>query len=220
VVLYNAIRWLKCEEEIGMRKCRNSRKLIWMAMLVLVSASYNVSVIHADQDDANGRRVLFRQADQVTSFPATPDQIGVQTGTVTGRLNGVTVTHFKLDPNALIEGRIQSIGGTLFYNDSCQILFRVENDGTLIPDADFPMDPNAQLPEDDPLHLPAQYATASGPFVSTYTVLEVKGDGCPRIFAVGSVFTGQGQAITPFQNPTGNGSAFITVFAPDDDDDD
>ena len=214
--LYDAIRWPTCEEEIGMRKCRNSRKLIWMVLLVLVSASYNVSVIHADQDDAEGRRVLFRQADQVTSFPnpqnAPPlNEIGVQTGTVTGRLNGVTVTHFRLDPDALRQGRILSIGGTLFYNASCRILFRVENDGFVIPDGQFPQDPNPDLP--------AAYATASGPFDSTYTVLEVQGE-CPEIFAVDSVFTGQGQAITAAQNPTGNGSAFITVFAPDDDDDD
>lgn len=201
----------------------NTRKRTVLMVLLLAIAGLNLVFINAcSNSDAQTAEILFSQQDVVVQFPVDlATDIGVQVGTVTGTLRGTATTHFKLSPNPAFPTdptQLLSTGSTLFVDDTGDWLrFKVVNEVTVISAIpDFLPTDDITLGEDNDPANDLEFLLASGPFSTTYTVLEAFGKyvddaQLSQTFAVGNTFAGRGLGATPVQSPTLS-AVLITIF--------
>ena len=115
------------------------------------------------------RNILFILQDKVTRFDPPPSGAGVQVGTATGKINGVSITNFKFDfsnfPAFTFNNRL-GITDT----DGDQIIFRVIGGGAFGPPLVDPTIPgDATAPQAQVL------GGLGGPVSGTYEVIATSG---------------------------------------------
>lgn len=164
-----------------------------------------------DQDNASANRnnILFRLQDKVIRFDL--DGTGVQVGTATGKINGVSITQFRFsltpnNPNFTFDNR-----AGITDTDGDQIIFKVLGTGHFVVP---PLKESQSTP-----------ATAEvlgglgGPVTGTYEVLAVSGKYVGR-FKIGEKFrfAAVGYNPNPASMPAGQalGSSYVEVFSNSD----
>ncbi len=158
-------------------------------------------------------RVLFTQQDKVISFvvnPANGTGVGVESGTATGAINGVTLTNFSFTittfPNFAFDDQV---GITDIEGD--QIIFKNVGTGRFI----LPglLDPT------QPLSNQVLFSTTSflgGPLTGTYVVVATSGKYV-RQYPLGTVLQYRAIAMNPNSPPAAPGSVgstYVEVSAP------
>ncbi len=150
------------------------------------------------QEVANGKRrnILFTLQDKVIKF--NEDGTGVQVGTATGKIEGVSITNFAFDLSAFPLFSFDNRLG-ITDTDGDQIIFQVLGEGIFVapladPTMDVPAepaDPNSQV-----------LFGAGGPVNGTYEVLATSGKYSTK-YAIGDTF--------PFEAVGYNPNPFLTL---------
>lgn len=167
----------------------------------------------SENAQSNRNNVLFRLQDKVIRFDL--DGSGVQVGTATGRIEGVSITQFKFtltpnNPNFSFDNR-----AGITDTDGDQIIFRVLGAGRFVipPLKESPSTPAAN----------EVLGGLGGPVGGTYEVLAVSGKYVGK-YKVGEKFPFQavGYNPNPASMPAGQalGASYVEVFSNSDRDED
>lgn len=167
------------------RKTSVSLKMLGLfAALLMVTAGASSPLLAQGKSDSNRNNILFTLQDKVIRFDVLPGPtagVGVQVGTATGKINGVSITNFHFDFSNFPSFTFVNRAGITDL-DGDQIIFAVLGSGHFVipPLVDPTFAP-------DPTKGEQVLFGAGGPVSGTYEVLATSGKYSQQ-FQVGQKF--------------------------------
>ena len=174
----------------------------------MLLGSLSPAAISQDVAPRDSRNILFVLQDKVTRFDI-PSGLGLQVGTATGKINGVSITTFKFDFSLFPAFTFNNRAG-ITDTDGDQIIFKVLGTGRFVlplVDPTVPGDPSAP---------PTQVLGGTGgPVSGTYEVIATSGK-YSRSFSLGQKFPFKAVGYNPNPVSAGTdpfGTSYVEVFS-------
>jgi hypothetical protein len=188
---------------------------------LILATGMSSALLAQGNSDSNRNNILFTMQDKVIRFDI-PSGLGVQVGTATGKINGVSITNFQFDLFSQFPIFTFHNRAGITDQDGDQIIFKVLGTGHfVVPPL---LDPS--VPSDHPDGFPDAPADqvlggTGGPVSGTYEVLATSGK-YSRLFRAGQKFPFRAVGYNPNPvavvggpNPTDQplGAVYIEVFS-------